>query len=301
MSQPVAIENEHIRLDVWPTFGGKVSSIVDKADGYDLLFGYPAELPTRPLYDSAYESGWNAGWDECFPAIAPGRYPSHPYEGVAVPDHGELWGLPTLAVPTKHGITTVWNGLRFGYRLTRKLHLEENTLTAEYSLTNLAPFEFRFVWSMHAMLSLHQPVQLDFPDGTPFRFSHGSDHVEDEQLFHWPVLREGESFAELASLPEKRAWKIFSMDPVQGPLTVRYPTRSRRLSISYQSQDQDVSLPAYWGMWVNTGGWSGQRYFSIEPTTGRHDWLDRSVHDGSAGRLGPSARQDWTVRWTLGA
>ena len=43
------------------------------------------------------------------------------------PDHGELWGLPTTAVPTKDGITTVWHGLRFGYRLTRKLYLEGPT------------------------------------------------------------------------------------------------------------------------------------------------------------------------------
>src|SRR5438105_3250546 len=136
MNQPVTIENDALRLEVWPQFGGKVSSAVDKADGYDLLFNYPAELPTGSLYDIAYAKGWCAGWDECFPAIAPSRYVGHPYDGIPVPDHGELWGLPTTAVPAKanDGITTVWQGLRFGYTLSRKLYLDGPTIAAEYTL-----------------------------------------------------------------------------------------------------------------------------------------------------------------------
>ena len=64
MSHPVTIENDSIRMDVWPQFGGKVSSIIDKADSYDLMFSYPAELPQSPCYDIPYGNGWYAGWDD---------------------------------------------------------------------------------------------------------------------------------------------------------------------------------------------------------------------------------------------
>src|ERR1700742_4555867 len=171
MSQPVTVENEAVRLQVWPTFGGKVSSLVDKADGYELLFDYPAELPTRPRYDEPFDDSWFAGWDECFPAVAPGRYPGRPYDGIGIPDHGELWGLPTTAVPTKDGITTVWHGLRFGYRLTRKLYLDGPTINAEYTLVNLAPFEFRFVWQMHSLMAMSAPVEIDLAHPRLFRLS----------------------------------------------------------------------------------------------------------------------------------
>jgi len=146
MSQPVTIENDFVRMEVYPHIGGKVASLIDKADKFEMMFDYPVELPTRPQYDIRFDDSWHAGWDECFPAMAPGKYPLHPYEGINIPDHGELWGLPTMAVPTRNGITTVWNGLRFGYRLTRKLHLEQSSILADYTLVNLAPFEFRFVW-----------------------------------------------------------------------------------------------------------------------------------------------------------
>ena len=86
MAQPVTIESDGLRATVWPQFGGKVSSVVDKADGYELLFTYPAELPAGPQYDLPYGKGWYAGWDECFPGVAPGKYVGHPYDGVAVPD-----------------------------------------------------------------------------------------------------------------------------------------------------------------------------------------------------------------------
>src|SRR5688572_33316555 len=105
MLQPVKIENDAVKMEVWPQIGGKVASIIDKHDNFELLFNFPAELPTVAKYDSAYNNSWYAGWDECFPAVCASKYHGHPYEGIAVPDHGELWGLPTTAVPTKDGIT----------------------------------------------------------------------------------------------------------------------------------------------------------------------------------------------------
>jgi hypothetical protein len=297
MSQPVTIENDLLRMDVWPLTGGKISSLVDKADKFELLFNYPAELPTRAQYDAPYSNGWYAGWDECFPGIGPGKYVGHPYDGIGIPDHGELWGLPTVAVPTKDGITTVWHGLRFGYRLTRKLSLEGPSLVAEYTLVNLAPFDFRFVWAAHGLMSLAAPVELDPGRGTEFRFSHDADGRERTETFQWPRASD-DDLSRPDALPPKRGWKVFSADPIAAPAVVRYPSRGRSVTIAYESEDQ---LPAYWGIWINTGGWAGHHHVAIEPTTGRFDQLDRAVRDNSAGTVGPLGRAGWTVRWTVAA
>ena len=297
MSQPVTVENDAVRLQVWPAFGGKVSSLVDKADGHDLLFDYPAELPTRPRYDEPFDDGWCAGWDECFPAVARGRYPGHPYDGIAVPDHGELWGLPTTAVPAKDGITVVWHGLRFGYRLTRKLHLDGPSVVADYALVNLAPFEFRFVWSQHALLSMSDGVRLD-GGGGPWRYSHDAAGVDHNAPFAWPAVEPGLDLSAPSTLPPGRGWKVFASEAIAAPVTVRYPARGRSATIAYTSAD---GLPAHWGVWVNTGGWGNTRNFTVEATTGRFDQLDRSATDGSAGRVPGGGRRDWSVRWTLGA
>lgn len=45
MAFPVTIENEAIRMLVWPQLGGKISSIVDKADGFELLLIFRPSFP----------------------------------------------------------------------------------------------------------------------------------------------------------------------------------------------------------------------------------------------------------------
>ena len=295
MSLPVTIENDAVRLEVYPQFGGKVLSLVDKADEYELLFDYPAELPTVCQYDQPYANSYYAGWDECFPAVAAGPFPSHPYKGIAVPDHGELWSLPSTAVPTKDGITNVWHGLRFGYRLTRKLWIEGPTIHVDYTLVNLAPFEFPFVWAMHALQSMHSPAELALPGGT-YRLSHDAQNNRIDAPFTWPITGAGQDISRPNQMPPSQAWKVFSAEPISAPAYVRYPSRGRSLKIEYSSED---GVEAYWGVWVNTGGWVRQNHFAIEPTTGRFDQVDVSRQDKSAARLPASGKLAWSVTWTL--
>jgi hypothetical protein len=296
MAHSVVIENDAISMEVWPQIGGKVSSIVDKADHFELLFTYPAEIPEGPRYDVAYANQWYAGWDECFPAIAASKYAGHPYDGIPIPDHGELWGIPTTAVPTKDGITTVWHGLRFGYRLTRKLYLDHSSIVADYTLVNLSPFQFRFIWCMHALMGMNLPVQLDLTGPPLFKLSHDSVDGDINLPFDWPMANPGENLTVLENLPQKKAWKAFSVEAIESSFVVRYPTRGRTVQIEYTSEDE---LPAYWGVWINTGGWGGQRHFAIAPTTSRFDQLDRAIRDGSAGTIAGQGRRSWSVRWSL--
>lgn len=301
MMHAVTLESDRLRVDVWPHLGGKVASVVDKADGFELLFNFPAEIPTGPLYGKPYDTTWYAGWDECFPAIGAGTYPGHPYDHIAIPDHGEVYAVPvTTAVPSANGITTVWYGLRFGYRLTRKLTLTDDGLSAAYTLTNLAPFEFRFVWAQHALLSMESPVELDLtgpapPTGRPMRWSHGVGGIEAQRSFNWPTLAGEGDLSRPDRLPVG-GWKVFDLNPIapDAPAVVRYPGRQRQLAIAYSGD-----VPAYWGLWINTGGWNHQRHLAVEPTTGRFDQLDRAVNDQSAGRVPAGGTVAWRVDWRV--
>ena len=295
MNRSVMLENDALRVQVYPQIGGKVASIVDKADGYELLYNFPDEIPTTHVYDSPYGEHWFAGWDECFPSVAPSPYAGHPYDGIASPDHGELWGLPTTAVPTKDGITTVWHGLRFGYRFVRKLHVDGAAVVAEYTLVNLSPFPFRFVWAMHALLSMKSPAEIDL-GGIAMRRSHLADGKGVEGDFTWPYWTEGIDLSQPNKLIPDHGWKSFSQQPITDVATVRYTARNRTLQLAYQSD----SVPAFWGVWVNTGGWLHHQHFAIEPMTGRADQIDRAIRDGSAGRVDGGGTVEWSVRVTVG-
>ncbi len=295
MAAPVIIENPFIRLEVWPRLGGKVSSVIDQHDRFELLFNYPAELPVdQSLYDQPYSAGWFAGWDECFPSIAPSRYVGRPYDQIAVPDHGEVWSLPTTAVPTRDGITTVWHGLRFGYRLTRKLYLVDAEIVSEYTLINLAPAVFRFVWAQHALFGWAPPMELEFGGDQAAIFRVHQTGGE-EPTFNWPQSPAGD-MEKLSELPEGKTTKVFSIAHVSQPMTLRYPGRNRGLRISYHTEHD---LKTYWGLMINNLGEGGQRHISLSPTTGRFDEIDRAIKDDSAGSVQAQGRCDWSVRWKL--
>ena len=224
MSQPVSIENDHFELAVWPQFGGRISSLIDKSDGYELLFSYPDELPTRSPYGSSYAASWHAGWDECFPAVA-GRT----LQRTSIRQHccaGSWRNLEPAhhALPTVNGITIVWNGLRFGYRLTRKLSLDGPSVRLQYTLINLAPFPFHFVWAMHLLLGMEKPVELKLPTG-PYRFSHDAEGKVFDSIFNGPTFRTSENLVRPNSLPSKRGWKAYSNDPIAAAGVVIYPER----------------------------------------------------------------------------
>ncbi len=294
MNQSVTIENEQLRLEIWPKLGGKISSIVDKADGYELMFNYPAELPEECMYGRQYDATWYAGWDECFPAVGSGNYVGHPYDHIAIPDHGEVYSLPCTAVPTKDGITTLSHGLRFGYRFSRKLQLIENKIVATYSAVNLAPFEFRFVWAQHALCNMEGGVEIDVAIDKAWRHSHGVAGVEHQKAFEWPLVDGKYDLSRPARLPVG-GWKVFSHDVIAAPAVIRYPSRGRQLEIAFTSE----AVKAHWGLWLSAGGWSGQHHFAMEPTTGRFDQLDRSIQDGSAARIPPLGTVQWQTIWTV--
>jgi hypothetical protein len=117
-----------------------------------------------------------------------------------------------------------------------------------------------------------------------------------DEPFQWPSTKAGEDLSHPNSLPAERGWKVFSREPVSQPAIVRYPTRNRLLKIEFTSEDQ---LTAYWGLWVNTGGWVRHKHFAVEPTTGRFDEIDRAVRDGSAARAPASGKLAWKVQLSL--
>ena len=63
-----------------------------------------------------------SGFDEVFPSIESCYYPVEPWEGVKVPDHGEVWSLPWRYEVHEDSVDLSVHGVRFPYRLQKKIH-----------------------------------------------------------------------------------------------------------------------------------------------------------------------------------
>src|SRR5262245_34070136 len=81
-----------IELTLIPELGGKVSSLRDTRNGREWLWRHPRYEYKRVPHGSSYiTEADTGGWDECFPSVAQCQYPSAPWQGVPIQDHGELW------------------------------------------------------------------------------------------------------------------------------------------------------------------------------------------------------------------
>ena len=74
--QVVRIENEHIRVDVFPEVGAKIYNFVHKDSNRNLLWHNPRVPPARVAYGALFDDHWSGGWDELVPNDMPFPVPS---------------------------------------------------------------------------------------------------------------------------------------------------------------------------------------------------------------------------------
>ena len=90
----IVLENDILRVVVLPEFGSKIASVVYKPLSQEILWQNPGVEYRRSKYGDPYLEGECSGFDEMFPTISRCAYESYPWQGIEMPDHGEVWALP---------------------------------------------------------------------------------------------------------------------------------------------------------------------------------------------------------------
>jgi hypothetical protein len=143
-----ALENEALRVEVAPAIGGRVVSLVHRASGREFLWRNPRLKLAPSAPGSAYDPNFYGGIDEVIPCDIP-----ETIDGIACPDHGELWTLPLIAEPDGDGLTLHGRLPLFGLEYRRRMRVEGNRLICDYRIVNSAGAERRFMWKLHAALA----------------------------------------------------------------------------------------------------------------------------------------------------
>jgi len=111
-------ETEAMALTVVPKLGGKAISLVNKRTNREWLWRSGKPLGNGG-YGTPFSAGDESGWDEMFPAINAGTYPDAPWQGTAIPDHGEVWALPWSDWQAGEELRLRVNGVKFPYTLSK--------------------------------------------------------------------------------------------------------------------------------------------------------------------------------------
>lgn len=301
-----------LEVALLPEVGGKIISL-RSANGREWLWQTERRPFQRLIYGAPFEEQDISGFDECFPGIGQGPYPDFPWQGTTIPDHGELWTLPWATSLEGETLVLRVHGVRFPYRLEKRLTLELGTLRIDYRLDNHSTFPLRYLWSAHPLFAVRPGMRVLLPDGVRVRVDWSKhDRLGPFGTEHpWPqgTLADGSPVA-LDRLP------VAGADTADKVYTTRLPDRADAgwcalhdpATGDYLALRFDARRVPYIGVWLNMDAWplqpragEGPCYnAALEPCTGYPDLLDRAVARDEAATLAASATNRWTVRLEVG-
>ena len=284
--ESLCVHTGSIELTLIPELGGKISSLRDRRSGREWLWRHPRFPYKRVPYGSSYiAEADTGGWDECFPSVSACSYPSEPWQGIAIQDHGELWSqVPKFEIVERAEMLTLrtrWQGVALPYTFTRTVTLAPNSsvIRANYEVVNNANQSINYVWSIHPLLSIEPGMVLDLPHSARFHVA-GSipqDLVSPEQTVQYPFAARGLNFPTLPETSAGCAIKIWSDPLPAGEGWAAIHANDGELQMRW-----DVALLPQVAAWMNFGAWAadgGTPYYNLglEPCIGAQDSLADAV------------------------
>jgi galactose mutarotase-like enzyme len=270
----VVLENDDIRVVVIPQSGGKIQSIFDKKENYEHLYQSPNEKYILPYYGATFEQCDFSGFDDMFPNILGGYYPHFPWKGTELPDHGEVWTLPFDCTKHNDHVILRCSGVKIPYTFEKDITLEGTLIKIKYKVTNHTNFDFKFIWAAHALKNIDEYSEILLPDGIEKIFNtFGGLGVPDVfgTMTDW---HNEEIYGKISPPGTCKKYYVYGTLP-KGECAL-YNSRTRRfLKFIYPNE----KVP-YLGVWINNGGYYGQKNVAIEPCTGAFDLIDAADRYG---------------------
>jgi hypothetical protein len=307
----IRINTGLLELTIIPELGGKISGLRDLRTGREWFWRHPRMEYKHLSHGSSFvEAADTGGWDECFPSVSPCEYPSAPWSGASIQDHGELWSqVPEIGLETWAGnlaFTTRWHGLALPYTFTRTILLVPDSpcLRVDYAVRNDSARPVNFVWCIHPLLAIEPGMQLHLP--IPARFnSNGTippDAFSADSNLIYPFDMPGLKFPAIPELSAARSIKIWSDPLPAGEGWAALSAGNGELRMQW-----DVALLPQLAVWMNFGAWAGDGgapYFNlgIEPCIGAQDSLaDAVTRQKLYASLPPHALKTWWLEIELRA
>jgi hypothetical protein len=264
----VRLESDWLRVDLAPSVGGRIVSVVDRASGYEFLWRNASLRLQRLEAGSEYDPNFYGGIDELLPNDVPEMV-----NGIACPDHGELWTTPLDH--RSEGERLVLRGVlpRFGLEYERALCLrpEAPCLDFTYRLTNRTDQPRQFLWKLHAALAIAAGDVIECPArrGQVVDLAWSRHHTLEP--FDWPVI-EGQT-ANVVPPADGTVDFFYLFELSEGRMAWRRPGTGLRFEYRF---DPKVFPFAWW--FASYGGFNGHYAAILEPCTA----MPLSVNDAAA-------------------
>jgi hypothetical protein len=151
------LENDHLKVSVAPALGGKILSVYNKPLRHEFLWTNKNLPLVAHDPGTEYDPNFFGGIDELIPNDIP-----ESIDGIAYPDHGELWTTRLQHQVMEHSIR-VYGQLslsKLEYSKTVSLNEHAPEINLSYTIKNSSGERRNFMWKMHAALNIQAGDKL---------------------------------------------------------------------------------------------------------------------------------------------
>ena len=260
--------------------GGRIERLYSLRDNREWLSA-PATRSEVARLPTMYAQTEHGGWDEMLPSVDPSVYVGSPYDGVVVPDHGELWSAQWEVVEvTASSLHQRVRGQRFDYVFERRLEFVGSTVRASYQCA--VGSTMSMLWALHPQFVSVAGTRLEMDDIGPYWYA-GVDGELRQTPWRGDLIVERDLVA--------GSDQNYYVDPS------RHGVRPRLVDSNGATLalDWDRDFAPYLVVWVDHRHLTSGRIIAIEPMSGFYDDLARAQRANRISTFSPDAPTAWWV------
>lgn len=274
-------------------YGAKIQSL--RFHGKEMLCQSFNTSDTYKLSDYAahFEEGEFSGFDHLFPNISAADYPDGPWQGIRMPDHGEVWTQTFRSEYAANQLKFTVNGVRLPYIFSVAMELKRNALHLTYEAENLTPYPMKYLWCCHPLFILEDGTRLQLPGcDTIINTAPGQKFLGGYLEEHsWPLSNEGRDMSLLHT--DNRCCNKYYVRNHRDRNDARllYPDGS---TVTIRAE---ADKAPYMGVWVDELGYGefAMACAAPEPASAALDSYEPADRYNMNSILQPGENRCWTV------
>jgi len=287
----IELTNDKISALVLPFSGGRIQSI--RFLGKEYLMQKLGKDFIVPEYDTNYLDGELSGFDDMFPTITACGYPGGVWDGVRLPDHGEVWALAFSSKIVDSTLKLGVHGVRLPYLFEKQISLGDSRIVIDYCARNLSPFPMKYIWAAHPSFILEEGTSLQLPYAKSIMNAYGGCKYLGAfgEIHPWNVSNDSRDLSLLS--PEQRSCnKYYVWNELERNETIIEYPNGDSITVSC-----DVEKVPYLGVWVDEMGFGDGSMACIvpEPCTGAFDSTALADTFGKVAQLPPNGEHTWRL------
>ena len=283
----IKIYNEFIEATILPKDGGKIASLFS-CRNKEYLYQNPSTKYLRLSYDGIFAKAECSGFDDMFPTIDEDFVKLNNMD-TKYPEHGEICRLSFDYKIKKDALILSAFSSKFGYRYTKKIFIQNNSIIIDYEIENNNDYDFPCLFGLHLLASSTNKgiIETGCNNECYLMFDNKNQFGNNDSFINQTkeLLQTSTSII--------NCYKIYYLDSNNNYVRYKYGYE-KELLLEY-----DPNIFKNLGLWINNGFFNNMYCVGIEPCTIAFDNISNAKKHQQQFVLKPKEKLNTSIKITL--